>query len=103
MTSRMAVSYPGVFKALAINSASYATCLGILCIVPKDLPADHPPTLFIHGNLDVVVPLFTMKAYYNQLKEQGIETEQIVVRGKGHQPMKVSPKAIVSWFDQYRE
>ncbi|HET9992660.1 MAG TPA: PHB depolymerase family esterase, partial [Kofleriaceae bacterium] len=42
MTSRMAVSYPGVFRALADHSGSYATCSAI-CVVPTPLPADHPP------------------------------------------------------------
>jgi len=34
MTSRMAVSYPGIFRALAVASASYATC-GASCSVPR--------------------------------------------------------------------
>ncbi len=34
MTSRMAVSYPGQFRALAIESGSYATCLGPICSIP---------------------------------------------------------------------
>jgi len=46
MTSRMAVSYEGEFRALAIAAGSYATCGGILCVIPIFLPRDHPPTLF---------------------------------------------------------
>ena len=40
MTSRMALSYAGKFHALAIESASWATCAGSWCALPATLPAD---------------------------------------------------------------
>ena len=55
MTSRMAVSYPGKFRALADHSGSYATCSDT-CTVPTPLPSNHPPTLFLHGDTDAIVP-----------------------------------------------
>ena len=57
MASRVAEAYPGRFRALAIHSASYAACAGWLCAVPADLADDHPPTLFLHGGLDALVPV----------------------------------------------
>jgi len=95
MTSRMAVSYAGSFifsflffkkkknshfnslllnillgefLSLAVAAGSYATCAGPLCVVPN-LPLNHPPTLFLHGGLDPIVPQFTMETYADKLTE----------------------------------
>jgi dipeptidyl aminopeptidase/acylaminoacyl peptidase len=98
MTSRMAVSYPGKFRALAIESASYATCLGPLCTVPGSLPKDHPPTLLLHGTKDNIVPIATARAYYGALMRDGIETHFIEDANAGHQWLDVAPHEITSWF-----
>jgi len=98
MTSRMAVTYPGRFRALAIQSGSYATCLGPVCNVPGDLPSDHPPTLLLHGSADVVVPVATAEAYHQALVEQGFESEIIVQDGAGHGWLDISPVEITRWF-----
>lgn len=100
--SRMAVTFPGVFKALAIESASYATCGGPLCLIPRDLPADHPPTLFLHGALDNVVPVTTMFSYHSRLKEAGIPTEMRVDALASHQWISDAPEFITKWFLKYR-
>lgn len=98
MTSRMAVSYPGVFRALAIESGSYATCLGPLCNVPATLPADHPATLFLHGAADATVPLATAQPYYDKLSAQGVDTEIVVDQTAGHQWLSVAPERVTDWF-----
>ena len=98
MTSRMAVSYPGRFKALAIQSASYATCpVGPLCAVPS-LPADHPPTLFLAGVLDPLVPLWTIEAYRTRLVTEGHKTQIIVRDLASHEWIPEAPQAVVDWF-----
>lgn len=97
MTSRMAVSYPGVFRALAIQSASYATCVGAACVVPA-LPKDHPPTLFLHGQLDTTVPLYTAQLYHDALQKDGIETKMVVDSLAGHEWLKESPERVTEWF-----
>lgn len=98
MTSRMAVSYRGRFKALAIVSASYATCpVGPLCVVPA-LPADHPPTLFMAGLLDPVVPVWTIEAYRSRLAAEGHKTEMIVRDLASHEWLPEAPDAVVDWF-----
>lgn len=97
MTSRMAVSYAGKFKALAIQSASYATCAGPTCLVPS-LPEDHPPTLFLHGELDTVVPIYTMLPYATKLVEQGTETIKEVDPLAGHEWLATAPAVIAEWF-----
>lgn len=98
MTSRMALSYPGRFRALAIHSASWATCSGPLCVLPE-LPADHPPTLFLHGEDDVVVPISTMWIYADRLDVAGFEVRVVTDPAAGHEWIDVAPAEIVDWFE----
>ncbi|MDG9930162.1 MULTISPECIES: alpha/beta hydrolase-fold protein [unclassified Pseudomonas] len=100
-TSRMAVSFPGRFKALAIQSASFATCVGARCQVPQELPADHPATLFLHGLADRVVPWSSMQPYHDRLLYQGIETALYSEPTGGHQWFAASPAKILDWFQRH--
>jgi len=100
MTSRMAVNYTTRFRSLAIESASYATCSGPICYVPK-LPADHPPTLFLQGLLDPIVPAWTMELYYHKLKNQNTPTEKIIDPIGVHQWIPEAPAAVPAWFNQW--
>lgn len=43
-----------------------------------------PPTLFIHGTMDVVVPIIHSERMYKKLKAAGVPTEFHTVRWKGH-------------------
>jgi dienelactone hydrolase len=101
MTSRMAVSHAGTFQALAIQSASYATCLGPICPVPSDLPDDHPPTLFLHGLIDPVVPIWTMYPYRDRLNAQGTPTRTVVDAFAPHAFLRAAPGEIVTWFQAH--
>jgi poly(3-hydroxyoctanoate) depolymerase len=98
MTSRMAVSYPGRFAALAIHSAGYATC-GAVCLLPS-LPGDHPPTLFLHGNNDVVVTRLVMEPYRDELQDMGITVSTIIDDDAGHEWLADAVTAIPAWFAQ---
>ena len=100
-TSRMAVSFPGKFKALAIQSGSYASCSGPLCVVPDTLPADHPPTTFIHGFIDTIVPWWSMDMYYDRLLHQGIETARYTEPLGNHEWFDASPGIILAWFNAH--
>lgn len=97
-SSRMAVTFPGTFKALAVESASYADCKGPVCFVPQDIPESHPPTLFLHGELDTAVPVGTMLVYYERLKNAGVETEAVVDSTATHQWLDDAPELITNWF-----
>lgn len=99
MTSRMAVSYAGKFRALVIASGSYATC-SQFCSVPT-LPPDHPPTLFLHGNADNVVPVGTMEAYRDQLLSEGRVAMSIINPTAGHEWLGEAVAAIPAWFDAH--
>ncbi len=101
MTSRMAVSYPGRFRALAVHAASYATCAGLLCRVPDDLPLDHPPTLFVHGRVDTIVPIRTMEPYPERLRALGLETDVVIDDRAGHEWLSVAPERTVAWFQAH--
>jgi poly(3-hydroxybutyrate) depolymerase len=98
MTSRMAVSYPGRFRALAIAAGSYATCLGPICNVPSSLPTDHPPTLFMYGAVDTTVPITTARTYATRLTDMGIETHFIEDASAGHAWLSSAPAAVTHWF-----
>lgn len=100
MTSRMAVSYPGTFQALFIVSASYATCAGALCVVPS-LPADHPPTLFLHGESDLIVPVSTARAYHDRLAEQGTPVSAVLDADAGHVWLPEAPDAVTAWLESW--
>ena len=99
MTSRMAVSYAGKFRALVIEAGSYATC-GQTCNVPT-LPADHPPTLFMHGDNDTTVPLSAMTPYRDKLIVDGRTVDTIVRAGAGHEWLPEGKTAVPDWFDAH--
>lgn len=99
MTSRMAVSYAGTFRALAIASASYATCSNT-CVVPS-LPADHPPTLFLHGANDTVVPPTAMYPYRDALTSAGRDVQSIIDPSAGHEWLTEAETAVPAWFDAH--
>jgi len=100
MTSRMAVSYPEHFRALAIQSGSYATCSGRMCNV-KRLDESHPPTLFLHGDRDRIVPRRTMSRYAEDLEDQGTDCRVVRHEDVRHQWLSVAPSEIPDWFDRY--
>lgn len=101
MTSRMGITWPERFASLAIQSASYATCGGALCSVPEDLPVTHPPTLFLHGEADAIVPVSTMRAYATALEETGVPVEVVTDAEAGHRWLTVAPEAIPAWFERH--
>lgn len=100
MTSRMAVSYPGKFRALADHSGSYATC-STLCSVPA-LPADHPPTLLLRGETDPLVPASSVQPYLDALLEAGHEAKLVTDPTAGHEWLALGITAIPDWFDAHR-
>jgi predicted esterase len=101
MSSRMAVSYAGRFRAIAVHSGSYCTCSGAVCIVPE-LDPTHAPTLFLHGSADLVVPPFTMREYEGRLHDAGVETSVVIADGFGHEYIPAAPEAIRDWFLHHR-
>lgn len=99
MTSRMALSYPGKFRALAVVAGSWATCAGSLCSISPPLPSDHPATLFLHGERDQTVPLWTMQLYADALTAQGTQIRVITDADAGHEWLPVAPVEVPGWFE----
>ena len=99
MTSRMAVSYPGRFRALVDHSGSYATC-STLCTVPE-LPTDHPPILFLRGESDMLVPASSVQPYLDALVEAGHEAKLVTDPNAGHQWLDAGPTLVPDWFDAH--
>jgi len=100
MTDRMFQSHKHInFNAFAIASASYAKCGGPYCPLPKIVDSSHPPTLFMHGKKDRVVPLRTMKKYSELLKQNHIQTKIIIDENATHQWIKEAPKSVLEWFN----
>ena len=101
MTSRMDLAYRSRFRALAIHSASWATCAGSLCELPLPLDAGHLPTLFLHGEADAVVPIESMLPYHEALLDAGVASELIVDPDAGHGWLDAAPDEILRWFEHH--
>lgn len=100
-SSRLVSAFPGKIRAMAIQSASYRDCLGPLCRIPSSMSEDHPPTLFLHGEKDLAVPISTAKAYYEQLLDAGVETDFFSDPNAGHGWLEESADLITDWFMRY--
>jgi poly(3-hydroxybutyrate) depolymerase len=101
MTSRMDLAYRSRFRALAIQSASWATCAGTLCQVPTPLDSQHLPTLFLHGGEDTIVPIDTMLDYHQGLLDAGVETETVIDDDAGHEWLDAAPEQVLEWFERH--
>lgn len=100
-TSRLAITFPGRFRAIAIQSASYASCFGPLCQMPDEISAEHPPTLMLHGERDLTVPIKTARKFYRYLKQRGIEARFVTDPDMGHGWLESSPAEVLSWFNRF--
>jgi hypothetical protein len=103
MTSRMAFLYPGAFRSLSIQSGSYYYCGGSFCPFPAraDDPylRVHPPTLFLHGAADQIVPPATSLEYeHNLVSNWSRHAVRYTEPGKGHQWIDSAPTRIPAWI-----
>lgn len=65
--------------------------------------ADDPPTLLLHGDKDILVPLQQSKSILEKFRKAGVPAELIVHAGAGHgwKPDESELKRIIEWFDKY--
>jgi acetyl esterase/lipase len=65
--------------------------------------SDDPPTLIVHGDADVLVPLQQAEAIAAKLKEAGVHVELITRAGRGHDfnGVEQDVSAITDWFDEH--
>ncbi len=88
-------------RALIVQSGSYATCNGSTCTLPAQLPANHPPTLFLHGADDTIVPPATMQIYHDRLKAMGVEVGLFLAPGVRHAILAESPALVLDWVRRH--
>jgi dipeptidyl aminopeptidase/acylaminoacyl peptidase len=64
---------------------------------------DNPPTLIVHGDRDILVPLQQSQTMAAKMKEAGATAELIVKKGGGHDPALVKEymPQVIEWFDKY--
>lgn len=64
-----------------------------------------PPTLLIHGNADWIVPIIHSERFFDKLKANGVKTEFVTMKGKGHgwagDAAEESSKAAVKFLDEH--
>eukprot|EP01060_Flectonema_neradi_P004716 TRINITY_DN13097_c0_g2_i1.p1 TRINITY_DN13097_c0_g2~~TRINITY_DN13097_c0_g2_i1.p1 ORF type:complete len:345 (+),score=80.10 TRINITY_DN13097_c0_g2_i1:65-1036(+) len=108
MSSRVAVNYgKSVFQSVSLMAGSYYYCYGSDCsdAIAKQVPSsvwdDHPPTLFLHGTRDGLVPTDTSEIYYNFIKNKGVETKRLTTNGKDHQWTANAPAQILAWVETH--
>ncbi len=65
--------------------------------------SDDPPTLIMHGDADVLVPIQQAELILDKLKAAGVETKLVVKKGASHGwPDLLKDMTIMAdWFDQH--
>jgi len=67
--------------------------------------AGDPPTLIIHGDQDILVPLSQGETMYAALREVGVPSELIVIEGAEHgfvdDEAELALAQTLSWFQRY--
>jgi len=65
--------------------------------------SDDPPTLIIHGDADLLVPIQQAELIINKLKESGVATELVVKKGAAHgwPEMGKDSVTLADWFDKH--
>ena len=62
------------------------------------MPSGHPPTLFLHGSNDLIVPPGGMIQYGNALEADGVEVNTILDENAGHEWLQDAVTAVPDWF-----
>ena len=106
MASRMAFSYPGLFKSLTSLGGGYYNCL-LSC--PEDyedsihlpLIKNHPPTQLLHGRYDDIVPYEWSENYNENLKANSDVETNVVISNDGHTWIENSENLCLDWIHKH--
>jgi acetyl esterase/lipase len=65
--------------------------------------AGDPPTLIIHGDSDILVPLQQSESIIRKFEEAGVPSKLIIKKGGGHgwKNIEVEENYFLEWFDKY--
>lgn len=77
--------------------------IGKLISPVNHVSADDPPTLIIHGDADLLVPIQQSELIIEKLKQAGVPTELVVKQGAAHGWPDISKDAVLfaDWFDKH--
>lgn len=65
--------------------------------------SDDPPTLIIHGDADLLVPIQQAELIIDKLKQSNVAAELVVKKGAAHgwQGMEKDREVFADWFDKH--
>jgi acetyl esterase/lipase len=67
--------------------------------------SDDPPTLIIHGDKDINVPIIEGESMYQELLKSGVESKFVIIPGAGHrfegEDADLALSEAVSWFEEH--
>jgi fermentation-respiration switch protein FrsA (DUF1100 family) len=90
----------GQFPAVDVDATAAAEYSPI-----RHVSGDDAPSLILHGDLDLLVPIEEGETMYRALQESGVESEFIAIAGSGHgfnQDDAVRANAaMVDWFERH--
>jgi acetyl esterase/lipase len=77
--------------------------LGRLVSPINHVTADDPPTLIIHGDADLMVPIQQARSFVEKLKAAGVEAKLVVKPGAGHGTVDLDKDipTLADWFDSH--
>jgi acetyl esterase/lipase len=64
---------------------------------------DDPPVFIIHGDADLVVPLYQSQAIMERFKEMGVTNQFVIKKGGTHRGDNMNPEwqQFADWFEKY--
>ncbi len=67
------------------------------------MTASSAPTLIVHGDADVLVPLQQAEAFVARLEEAGVAAKLVVKKGAGHgwAGLDKDVALFADWFDKH--
>jgi dipeptidyl aminopeptidase/acylaminoacyl peptidase len=97
----------GTWDAISYRASPYAAGGPHDCFSPiRHVANVRTPTLLIHGQDDIIVPVSQSYQFFRALKDQGVPTELVVYPREPHSPRQRAHKLdrlrrFVEWFGRY--
>ena len=95
---------PQTLHYVAITDSAGRTEIGREISPIYFVTGDDAPTLIVHGDKDMLVPLSQSQRIIEKLKEAGVPCDLIIKPGGGHEvwsDMTMYTRMFADWFDKY--
>ena len=94
---------PKTKSFVAVSDEEKIVAIGKTISPVNHATADDPPTLIIHGDADLLVPIQQAELIIEKLKAAGVATELVVKKGAAHgwAGMDKDIVTLVDWFDKH--